>query len=109
MIKPQIFSFFSGIGFLDLGFEKAGFTSSFVNEFDPDFLYAYKYARKKMRIKSPTYGYLQDSAESVLQGKVQNEFKKILLLARKQESPIKRLSHFYTKECGRNDSHFSIR
>ncbi len=49
MIKQDnlyIFSFFSGSGFLDLGFESAGFNISFVNEFSPDFMAAYQYSRK---------------------------------------------------------------
>ena len=70
MKAPQIFSFFSGIGFLDLGFEKAGYISAFVNEFDPDFLSAYQYARKQMKVKQPVYGYLQGSAEAVLAGRI---------------------------------------
>lgn len=88
MKAPQIFSFFSGIGFLDLGFERAGFISAFVNEFDPDFLYAYQYARKKMKIDPPLYGYLQGSVESILGGTEQNRFKKILTSARKNDAPI---------------------
>ena len=53
----RIFSFFSGCGFLDLGFEKAGYSIETVNEYSEAFLNAYKYARKKMRIKNPHYGY----------------------------------------------------
>lgn len=33
----SVFSFFSGAGFLDLGFEQAGFNISFVNEVYPHF------------------------------------------------------------------------
>lgn len=88
MKAPQIFSFFSGIGFLDLGFEKAGFVSAFVNEFDLDFLHTYQYARKQMNIQPPLYGYLQGSAESVLTGKGANNFKKIFSAAQKNGSPV---------------------
>lgn len=88
MKAPQIFSFFSGIGFLDLGFEKAGFVSAFVNEFDPDFLHAYQYARKQMHIQPPLHGYLQGSAESVLAGKDANNFKKIFSAAQRSGSPV---------------------
>lgn len=45
--RPLIFSFFSGAGFLDLGFELSGFDIAFVNEVHPPFLTAYKYSRKK--------------------------------------------------------------
>lgn len=51
-----IFSFFSGCGILDLGFEKAGFEIKFVNEFSPAFLSAYQYSRQQMGISTPEYG-----------------------------------------------------
>jgi DNA (cytosine-5)-methyltransferase 1 len=57
--NPQyaIFSFFSGSGLLDLGFEKSGFTVVFVNEFFPPFVRAYEYARQKLGIEPPKFGY----------------------------------------------------
>ena len=55
--KLKIFSFFSGAGFLDLGFEMNGFDIDFVNEFHPAFLNAYKYSRAKMGLRVPKYGY----------------------------------------------------
>ena len=57
MTGLKIFSFFSGSGFLDLGFEKAGYKIEFVNEFSEAFLNAYKYSRKKMKMVYPKYGY----------------------------------------------------
>lgn len=42
----QIYSFFAGVGFLDLGFQNANFDIAFVNEYNERFLYAYQYARK---------------------------------------------------------------
>lgn len=57
MNRLKIFSFFSGSGFLDLGFEKNGYTIEFVNEFSPAFINAYKYSRNKMGISTPKYGY----------------------------------------------------
>ncbi|HIQ60069.1 MAG TPA: DNA cytosine methyltransferase [Candidatus Enterenecus faecium] len=53
----KIFSFFSGSGFLDLGFELAGFPIQLVNEFSPSFIGAYRYAREQMGLRPPTYGY----------------------------------------------------
>ncbi|MBQ7124627.1 MAG: DNA cytosine methyltransferase [Oscillospiraceae bacterium] len=53
----KIFSFFSGSGFLDLGFEKSGYLVEFVNEFYNPFLNAYKYSREKMGLRKPKYGY----------------------------------------------------
>lgn len=55
--KLKIFSFFSGSGFLDLGFETNGFDVEFVNEFHPAFMEAYQFSRSKMGIKKPKYGY----------------------------------------------------
>ena len=57
MREASIFSFFSGCGILDLGFEKSGFKIAFVNEFSPLFLQAYQYSREKMGMYPPTYGY----------------------------------------------------
>lgn len=61
--KISIFSFFSGIGILDLAFEKNGYDIVFVNEYDELFLNSYRYARTQMRQKVPLYGYHNDSAE----------------------------------------------
>jgi len=55
--KLAIFSFFSGSGFLDLGFEKSGYEIDFVNEYSKPFISAHEYSRKKMNMRSPAYGY----------------------------------------------------
>lgn len=55
--KLKIFSFFSGTGFLDLGFEMNGFSIEFVNEFHPAFMNAYQYSREQMNLCKPKYGY----------------------------------------------------
>lgn len=52
----EVFSFFSGLGLLDLGFENAGFNIVFVNEYNERFLKTYQYARRKSR-HIPAYGY----------------------------------------------------
>lgn len=57
MHKLKIFSFFSGSGFLDLGFEKAGYAVELVNEYHTPFMKAYQYSRKQMNIRPPKYGY----------------------------------------------------
>lgn len=36
-MPTQIYSFFSGVGFLDLGFQNAGFDIAFVDEYDERF------------------------------------------------------------------------
>lgn len=53
----SIFSFFSGSGFLDLGFESADFRIDLVNEISSSFLLAYAYSREKMNLKKPKFGY----------------------------------------------------
>lgn len=55
--KLKIFSFFSGSGFLDLGFELHGFDVELVNEYQPAFMNAYQYSRKQMGLREPAYGY----------------------------------------------------
>ena len=52
----ELYSFFSGLGLMDLGFEKAGFDIAFVNEYNERFLEAYKYARRNDE-HIPLYGY----------------------------------------------------
>ncbi|MDR0824729.1 MAG: DNA cytosine methyltransferase, partial [Prevotella sp.] len=59
--KIGLFSFFSGAGFLDLGFENTqGFKVLFVNEFHKPFMDIYKYARENMGIRPPIFGYNTD-------------------------------------------------
>jgi DNA (cytosine-5)-methyltransferase 1 len=63
--KPQIFSFFSGAGFLDLGFENSGFNIVYVNEIFPPFMAAYRYSRERLNLPLPEYGYYQGEAADV--------------------------------------------
>lgn len=56
-MKLKIFSFFSGSGFLDLGFELNGYSIELVNELSTSFMKAYKYSRNKMGLAVPKYGY----------------------------------------------------
>ena len=62
----KIFSFFSGSGFLDLGFENAGFQIQLVNEIKPAFLKAYMYSREQMGIEPPVYGYANSDINEYL-------------------------------------------
>lgn len=55
-MPKSIFSFFSGVGLLDLGFDEAGYNIVFVNEFKQEFLNAYRFARQN-RGANPIYGY----------------------------------------------------
>jgi len=69
VVRPAIFSFFSGSGFLDLGFETEGFDVAFVNEISPSFLRAYKYARLRMGFSIPQYGYYNVDINEFLNGR----------------------------------------
>lgn len=74
MKNVKIFSFFSGVGFLDLGFENAGFSIDFVNEVNKTFLYSYKYARGDCSHK-PLYGYSDKDIREYLKDEVwDNQF-----------------------------------
>ena len=65
MVELDIFSFFSGVGILDLGFHNAGFNICFVNEVNTDFLNSYKFARNKMNISQPEYGYANSDIRNI--------------------------------------------
>ena len=56
-MTTKLFSFFSGAGFLDLGFEAEGYQVAFVNEYLPAFLDAYKHSRRVLDMEPPEYGY----------------------------------------------------
>lgn len=56
-IRPKIFSFFAGSGFLDLGFELSGFDIVYVNEINPAFIQAYCHSRESLKLPLPEYGY----------------------------------------------------
>ena len=58
-IRPKIFSFFAGSGFLDLGFESSGFDIIYVNEINTSYMEAYRYARQILNLPLPEYGYHQ--------------------------------------------------
>ncbi|NLE41470.1 MAG: DNA cytosine methyltransferase [Lentisphaerae bacterium] len=56
--KASVFSFFSGAGFLDLGFEMSGkFAIRFANEIQISFLQTYRYSRRNLGLPEPTFGY----------------------------------------------------
>lgn len=68
-MKLKLFSFFSGLGLLDLGFEKTGFEIVEVFEKKEEFLEMYKYSREKMGIPFPKYGYSLGDVENLLDDK----------------------------------------
>jgi DNA (cytosine-5)-methyltransferase 1 len=65
--KIGLFSFFSGAGFLDLGFEMTeGFETLFVNEYHEPFLDIYKSSRTNLKITEPQFGYNAKSIATFL-------------------------------------------
>lgn len=74
--KLNIFSFFSGAGFLDLGFEKTGhFDVVYVNEFHKAFNDVYRYARSKMGIAEPIFGHHVEDITQILNSDELQELK----------------------------------
>ncbi len=69
-MPKSIFSFFSGCGLLDLGFENEGYNIVFVNEYCQEFLDAYIYARNNHNgeLVEPIYGSHCGDINSFLQG-----------------------------------------
>lgn len=65
----NIFSFFSGAGFLDLGFELQGnYEILFVNEYHKSFNRIYQFARAKMNLHSPRFGHHVEDITEYLDG-----------------------------------------
>lgn len=83
----KIFSFFSGSGFLDLGFEMNGFDIEFVNEFHPAFMEAYMYSRERMNLRKPKYGYYNGDINAFLSTR-ENELHKWIEDARADGSLV---------------------
>lgn len=84
MSKSILFSFFSGSGFLDLGFENSGFDIQYVNEFHKPFLAAYKYSRASMNHTEPRFGYSSESIEELVEGGSEKNFTNIVDQAKEQ-------------------------
>ena len=92
--KISIFSFFAGIGILDLAFEKSGYNIVFVNEYDDLFMASYQYARTQMTHLVPLYGYHNDSAERY--AKKRGKRKLINLVAKEREKDFELYSMIET-------------
>lgn len=76
--KSAIFSFFAGVGFLDLGFETSGHEVVFVNELHKPFLNAYKHSRKILRINEPRFGYHEGDMESLTKSNERKRLKSLI-------------------------------
>lgn len=88
---PKIFSFFSGSGFLDLGFELNHFDIAYVNEIFPPFMQAYSHSRAMLNLPLPEYGYHQGEEADVIQlteGKPASNLAQLIQDARKYTNII---------------------
>lgn len=85
---PTIFSFFSGAGFLDLGFEMSGYNVAFVNEFHEPFIEAYKYSRQQLKLHEPEFGYRLGDVTEFTHPAGSNELSEKMDLARKRDDFI---------------------
>lgn len=75
----NIFSFFSGAGFLDLGFEMVDtFKVVYVNEFHKPFNDVYKYSREKLGIQAPVYGHHVEDITMLLEPSNLRMLKKLI-------------------------------
>jgi len=61
-----MFSFFTGAGFLDLGFETCGFVPLAANEIDANFARVYRHSREKMGLPLPESGLCEESIADFL-------------------------------------------
>ncbi|MCF3607178.1 DNA cytosine methyltransferase [Planktothrix agardhii 1033] len=83
----KLFSFFSGAGFLDLGFEHSGFNVAFANEIYAPFLEAYCYSRQILGIPEPEYGYFEDDIINLTEGN-RKEHLQVLVKQTRQTSDL---------------------
>jgi DNA (cytosine-5)-methyltransferase 1 len=83
----NIFSFFSGAGFLDLGFELEGhYNIVFVNEFHQAFNYVYQYARHNMNLHQPIYGHHVENIVHYIDGEHPNMMINLLNLVNESKN-----------------------
>ena len=82
-MELKIYSFFSGAGFLDLGFEQAGYNIRLVNEFSNAFLSVYRYARDKMGYQKPHLGYFNCDINDFFKGIKKRELTDNVMLDKK--------------------------
>jgi DNA (cytosine-5)-methyltransferase 1 len=85
---PTIFSFFSGAGFLDLGFEMSGYNIAYVNEIHPPFMETYQYSRKLLNLPAPLFGYNQGDVALLTEGENKHHLKKLVEDVRKTNNIV---------------------
>ena len=83
----NLFSFFSGAGFLDLGFELQGnYKILFVNEFQESFNRIYQFSRQKLRLPTPRYGHHVEDITEYVDDTQQTKLLKLLDLVNQSKS-----------------------
>ncbi len=83
MSSISLFSFFSGSGFLDLGFESSGYNIEFINEIHEPFVQAYLFSRSSLGI--PYAGEVfSDDVIMLTSGKPKNYLKAMIKEARRK-------------------------
>jgi len=87
-MQSKIFSFFSGVGFLDLGFEKEDFEIVYVNELHKPFLEGYQYARNKLGMQVPVYGYHNGSITDFQEPPLRTHLSKLVRQSRVNDSLV---------------------
>ncbi len=87
--KIKIYSFFSGAGFLDLGFEMhGGYQIQFVNEYCLPFIQTYRFSRVNLGIQEPYYGYSMGDITWMLEGEKFARLKSMVDKDKEQPAPI---------------------
>lgn len=86
--KHAVFSFFSGAGFLDLGFEKSGFEIVFANEINKDFVEGYQHSREKMGLPLPRFGIACDSIDDHREPNAAKSLKQQIAQTRKEGQSV---------------------
>lgn len=87
-MSVALFSFFSGVGMLDLAFERNQYDIVLVNEYDKRFLEAYQYARLRLGVKPPIYGYCEKSADYFSRNRGKKKLKKLMTLEREKKNLV---------------------
>ena len=84
----SLFSFFSGVGMLDLAFERNKYNIVLVNEYDQRFLAAYQYSRQQLDIAPPIYGYCNKSAEYFSKKRGKRQLCRMMTLERENDNLV---------------------
>lgn len=83
-----IFSFFSGAGFLDLGFEMTGYKIAFANELDSSFADAYEDSRRAMDLPEPLHGVHRNGIEEWARKPQSKQLREWIESARRSNSTV---------------------